>query len=185
MISKIQVSSVILLVLTLAACTSNPDRQRSAGTIIDDNILEVIIAREIRAANEGYKGSHIVVTVYDGLVLLLGQVSSEELRSLATQTTEALNKVAEGSVHNHLTVEGPISFLARTNDSLLSGDVKVRLLAQKDAPGTKIKVKTQDGVIYLLGKITMEQADAAVAATQKSFGVRKIVKVFDYVDGPE
>jgi hypothetical protein len=31
----------------------------------------------------------------------------------------------------------------------------------------------------------MEQADAAVAATQKSFGVRKIVKVFDYVDGPE
>jgi osmotically-inducible protein OsmY len=112
-------------------------------------------------------------------------VSSEELRSLATQTTEALNKVAEGSVHNHLTVEGPISFLARTNDSLLSGDVKVRLLAQKDAPGTKIKVKTQDGVIYLLGKITMEQADAAVAATQKSFGVRKIVKVFDYVDGPE
>ena len=185
MISKTQVSSVILLVLTLAACTSNPDRQRSAGTIIDDNILEVIIEREIRAADEGYKGSHIVVTVYDGLVLLLGQVSSEELRSLATQTTEALNKVADGSVHNHLTVEGPISFLARTNDSLLSGDVKVRLLAQKDAPGTKIKVKTQDGVIYLLGKITMEQADAAVAATQKSFGVRKIVKVFDYVDGPE
>ena len=51
--------------------------------------------------------------------------------------------------------------------------------------GTKIKVKTQNGVIYLLGKITEEQGEAAVAATQKSFGVRKIVKVFDYVESPE
>jgi osmotically-inducible protein OsmY len=63
--------------------------------------------------------------------------------------------------------------------------VKARLLADKTAPGTKIKVKTQNGVIYLLGKITEEQGEAAVAATQKSFGVRKIVKVFDYVESPE
>lgn len=185
MIKKIHVSLILLLSLSLAACTSNPNKQRSAGTIIDDNVLELVIAKKIKTADEGYKGAHIVVTVYDGLVLLLGQVASEELKNLATETTEALNKVEVGSVHNHLTVEGPISFLARTNDSLLSADVKVRLLAEKTAPGRKIKVKTEDGVIYLLGKITEDQGEAAVAATQKIFGVRKIVKVFDYVESPE
>jgi osmotically-inducible protein OsmY len=181
MTNKILISTVLLLSLGLIACTSNPEKQRSAGTIIDDNVLEVVIERAIRASDEGYKGAHVVVTVYDGLVLLVGQVPSEELRDLATQTTEALSKVEVGSVHNHLTEEGPISFLARTNDSYLSSKVKTRLLAEKAVPGTKIKVKTEDGVIYLLGKITEEQGDAAVAATQKSFGVRKIVKVFDYV----
>lgn len=182
MISKTKTIGFILVIFTIAACTSNPDRQRSAGTIIDDNFLEVIIERKIKSADEAYKGSHIVVTVYDGLVLLLGQVPSDELKALATQSTEGLNKVKAGNVHNHLTVEGPISYLARANDSLLSGDVKVRLLTNREVPGTKIKVKTEDGVIYLLGKITRAQAEAAVTATQRSFGVRKIVKVFDYLD---
>tara|TARA_B110000977_G_C11071391_1_gene489663 strand:+ start:399 stop:956 length:558 start_codon:yes stop_codon:yes gene_type:complete len=185
MTNKIPMSAVLLLSFGLMACTSNPEKQRSAGTIIDDNVLEIVINREIRAADEDYKGAHIVVTVYDGLVLLLGQVASEELKSLATETTEGLSKVDAGSVHNHLTVEGPISLLARTNDSVLSGKVKTRLLAEKSVPGTKIKVKTQNAIIYLLGKITEEQADAAVVATQKSFGVRKIVKVFDYVESAE
>jgi osmotically-inducible protein OsmY len=185
MIKKTHIGLIALLSLSLVACTSNPDKQRSAGTIIDDNVLELVIAKEIKAADKGYKGAHIVVTVYDGLVLLLGQVASDELKTLATDTTEALSKVEVGSVHNHMTVEGPISFLARTNDGYLSSKVKARLLADKAAPGTKIKVKTQDGVIYLLGKITEEQGEAAVAATQKSFGVRKIVKVFDYVESPE
>ncbi|MEZ7818992.1 MAG: osmotically-inducible protein OsmY [Candidatus Azotimanducaceae bacterium] len=185
MMNKISTNFLLLLCLSLVACTSNPERQRSAGTIIDDNVLEIVIGKEIRAADEGYKGAHIVVTVYDGLVLLLGQVASEELKRLATDTTEGLSKVDAGSVHNHLTVEGPISLLARTNDSVLSGKVKTRLLAEKSVPGTKIKVKTQNAIIYLLGKITVEQADAAVAATQKSFGVRKIVKVFDYVESAE
>ena len=185
MIKKIKICLIVLLSLSLTACTSNPDKRRSAGTIIDDNVLELVIAREIKSADEGYKGAHIVVTVYDGLVLLLGQVASEELKSLATDTTEALSKVDSGRVHNHLTVGGPTSFFARANDSILSGDVKVQLLREKTAPGTKIKVKTEDGIIYLLGKITEEQGSAAVAATQKIFGVRRIVKIFDYVENAE
>jgi osmotically-inducible protein OsmY len=48
-------------------------------------------------------------------------------------------------------------------------------------PGSKVKVVTENGVIYLLGKITPSEADLVVAETQKSFGVQKIVKVFDYL----
>jgi osmotically-inducible protein OsmY len=71
--------------------------------------------------------------------------------------------------------------LARTNDSLLSGKVKTRLLVAPSVPASKVKVVTQKGVIYLLGKITRSDADLVVAETQKAFGVQKIVKVFDYL----
>ena len=71
--------------------------------------------------------------------------------------------------------------LARTNDGYLSTKVKTRLLVAEEVPGSKVKVVTENGVIYLLGKITPSEADLVVAETQKSFGVQKIVKVFDYL----
>ncbi len=167
--------------IILAGCTNNPQEKRTPGDLIDDNALEFVIEREIKASDEGFKGAHLVTTVYDGLVLLLGEVPSVDLKEKATEVSESLYKVDPDKVHNYLTVGGPISLLARTNDSYLSGKVKTRLLAAPDVPAGRVKVVTENGVVYLLGKITPSDADLVVAETQKTFGVQKIVKVFDYL----
>ena len=171
----------LITVIILAGCTNNPQEKRTPGDLIDDNALEFVIEREIKASDEGFKGAHLVTTVYDGLVLLLGEVPSAALKEKATSVTESLYKVDPDKVHNYLTVGGPISLLARTNDSVLSGKVKTRLLAASDVPAGRVKVVTENGVVYLLGKITPSDADLVVAETQKTFGVQKIVKVFDYL----
>ena len=179
----------LIAALVLAGCTNNPEEKRTPGDVIDDNALEFVIEREIKASDEGFKGAHLVTTVYDGLVLLLGEVTSAALKEKATEVTESLYKVDPDKVYNYLTVGGPISLLARTNDSYLSGKVKTRLLTARDVPASKVKVVTENGVVYLLGKITPSDAELVVAETQKTFGVQKIVKVFDYlpdaVDDPE
>ena len=171
----------LITVIILAGCTNNPQEKRTPGDLIDDNALEFVIEREIKASDEGFKGAHLVTTVYDGLVLLLGEVPSADLKEKATEVSESLYKVDPDNVHNYLTVGGPISLLARTNDSYLSGKVKTRLLAAPDVPAGRVKVVTENGVVYLLGKITPSDADLVVAETQKTFGVQKIVKVFDYL----
>ena len=167
--------------LVLAGCTNNPEEKRTPGDIIDDNALEFVIEREIKASDEGFKGAHLVTTVYDGLVLLLGEVPSAALKEKATEVTESLYKVDPDKVYNYLTVGGPISLLARTNDSYISGKVKTRLMTAREVPASKVKVVTQNGVVYLLGKITPTDAELVVAETRKTFGVQKIVKVFDYL----
>ena len=171
----------LITAIALAGCTNNPQERRTPGDLIDDNALEFVIEREIKASDEGFKGAHLVTTVYDGLVLLLGEVPSADLKEKATRVTESLYKVDPDKVHNYLVVGGPISLLARTNDSYLSGKVKTRLLAAPDVPAGKVKVVTENGVVYLLGKITPSDADLVVAETQKTYGVQKIVKVFDYL----
>ena len=171
----------LLSMLILIGCTNNPVERRTPGDLIDDNALKFVIEREIRASNEGFENAHIVATVYDGLVLLLGEVASAELKEKATEVAESLYKVDSEKVYNYLTVGGPISMLARTNDRYLSTKVKARLVVAPDVPAGKVKVVTENGVIYLLGKITRSDAELVVAETQKSFGVRKIVKVFDYL----
>ena len=174
--------SLVALLALLGACAGTPENPRSTGMLIDDNILEVMIEREIRASDEFFKGSHIVVAVYNGLVLLLGQVASEQLKSQASAVTESLYRVDPSKVHNHLTVGGPISMLARTNDSMLTAKVKARLLASKQVKGLKIKVISENGTVYLMGTVTTEQSAAAVEEATKSFGVQRIVKVFEYTD---
>ncbi|RPG27337.1 MAG: BON domain-containing protein [Gammaproteobacteria bacterium TMED92] len=166
----------------ISGCAGTQESPRSTGMLIDDNVLEVMIEREIRGADESFKGSHIVVAVFDGIVLLLGQVATNQLREQATTATENMYKVDPAKVHNHLTVSGPISMLARTNDGWLTTKVKTRLLASDQVKGLRIKVISENGIVYLMGAVTQEQADAAVAVAQRAFGVQKIVKVFTYTD---
>lgn len=166
----------------VSGCAGTQENPRSTGMLIDDNVLEVMIEREIRGSDEGFKGAHIVVAVYDGIVLLLGQVANAQLREQAAIAAENMYKVDPARVHNHLTVGGPISMLARTNDGWLTTKVKTRLLASDQVKGLRIKVISENSTVYLMGAVTREQADAAVAVAQKAFGVQKIVKVFKYTD---
>lgn len=164
--------------MLMTACANDPNR-RTPGVFIDDFALENIIEREIRKSDPGYKGSHIVVVSHNGVVLLAGQVATAALKENASTVTQNLRRVRK--VHNELTVGGPTSLVARSNDGWLTTKVKARLVAG-DADGTKIKVQTEDSIVYLMGMVTRAQADAAINVAKNVYGVQKIVKVFEYLD---
>lgn len=85
-------------------------------------------------------------------------------------------------IHNELEIAGPTSTIVRTNDVYLTSRVKLQLLADENAPGSRIKVVTENGVVYLMGLLKRSEADTAVAIVRSVPGVRKIVKVFEYID---
>jgi osmotically-inducible protein OsmY len=114
------------------------------------------------------------------MVLLTGQVESDEIKSIAAASIKDLRKVR--TVHNELEVAGPTSMMARTNDSWLSTKVKTALLSSSKTEGGRIKVVTENSVVYLMGLLTRSEAEAAVEKTRKVFGVQKIVKVFEYIN---
>jgi osmotically-inducible protein OsmY len=174
--------TLVFLSMTLSGCAivSDDPSHRTPGVIIDDNVLEGMVEREIRNSDRGYKGSHIIVVSFNGLVLLAGQVPNEELRAKASEVTGRLKRVRK--VHNELNIGGPISMVARTNDSWLTSKVKTRLLASDAVDGTKMKVQTENGVVYLMGLTTRAKADAAIEVASQIYGIQKIVKVFEYLD---
>ncbi len=55
------------------------------------------------------------------------------------------------------------------------------MLNDKNLDVTKIKVITENGEVFLLGLVEREQADLAVEIARNTAGVRKVIKVFDYV----
>jgi osmotically-inducible protein OsmY len=46
----------------------------------------------------------------------------------------------------------------------------------------RIKVVTEDSVVYLMGLVTHKEADEATEIASTTGGVRKVVKVFEYTD---
>ncbi len=172
---------VVVLLLFVAGCAifSDDPRVRSPGVAIDDQVIETTVKRRIWNSDHGFDTSHLVAVSYDGILLLAGQVGSEKLKHQAEEIARDIKGVR--TVHNELQVGGPLSMVARANDSWITTKVKSKLLASHDAPGRKIKVVTEDGVVYLMGMLPQEQADVAVEAARSVYGVQKIVKVFEYL----
>lgn len=152
----------------------------SVGEAFDDSRNESLAEKRVRDANPGLADANISVTSFDGIVLLTGQVPSADLIPIASAQVEPLRNVRK--VHNELTVAGETSLLSRTNDTWLTTKVKSALSASESSDATRIKVVTENGVVYLMGLLTRTEADAAVETTRGIQGVQKIVKVFEYIN---
>ncbi len=183
--------TLTILTFIIYGCTSivdsttkepiQPDPgQRSLGTYIDDKRLQVIVGVNIRKADIRLKQSNINVTSFNGIVLLTGQVPTQELRLLAAQTASSVNGVRQA--YNELQITGNTSFLSRTNDTWLSTKVKTVLLGDENIKGLRVKVIVEDGVVYLMGLLTQQEADIAANLVSNTGGVKEVVRVFEYTN---
>ena len=154
--------------------------KRTFGAFIEDGNIERKVAVNLARASAELDESRIVVVSYNGNVLLAGQVANDDLKAQAGNIADQVRHVRH--VHNELQVVGSNSFLARTNDTWLTSKVKSRLLINGEAPGWRTKVVTENGVVYLMGLLTHDEADAVVEQVQKVYGVQKIVKIIEYID---
>ena len=171
----------LLAALLLSGCAAFSDdpRIRTPGAMIDDQVIETMVKREIWNSDAAFDSAHLVAVSYNGVLLLAGQVESEALKRKAGDIARSLEKVRK--VHNELEVGGPISMVARANDSWLTTKVKTKMLADSEVAARKVKVVTENGVVYLMGMLPREEADSAVESARSVYGVQKIVKVFEYI----
>ena len=192
MISKRLSLLALTLCLGISGCSSviNASREapidddrgtRTFGSKIDDSLIETKVSVNIAKANPDLdNASHIVVTSFNGIVLLAGQTPRADLKQLAEQTASQVQKVKK--VNNELQVTGPSSMLARSNDAWLTSKIKTEMLTDSAIPGSRIKVVTENGIVYLLGLVTQQEATRATNLVQGVSGVQKIVKLFEYID---
>lgn len=187
----LRTTTIVVLMSLLGACSSlisatrsGPIQEdygkRSFGSFIDDGLIETKTRVNLKKADEQLKQAHIGVTSYNGVVLLAGQVPSAELRDLAGSVAGKIRNVKR--VHNELAIAGPISLPARSNDSWLTTKVKSKLLASRTVKGRRIKVVTENGVVHLMGLVTRNEADEVVNVVKGTFGVQKIIRIFEYID---
>lgn len=155
--------------------------RRTAGTQLEDQNIEFKALTRIRES-VGDRG-HINTTSYNRLVLLTGEVQSDADRGAVEQSIGRIEGVR--SVVNELAVMGASSMTARSNDTILTSKVKASFIDAKDLQAGALKVVTERGVVYLMGRVTEREANRATDLARGVSGVQKVVKVFEMLSEAE
>jgi osmotically-inducible protein OsmY len=156
--------------------------RRDVGIQLEDGKIESRVNAAL-VDNIPKTAMNIDVTSYDRKVLLAGQVKTAEQRALAEQVAAKVENVRE--VVNELTVGESASLGDRTDDTLLAGKVKTALLSADGVPSGVVKTTVEEGIVYLLGKVTPAEGEAAAKAASRVSGVRRVVKLFDLISDQE
>jgi osmotically-inducible protein OsmY len=156
------------------------DRRPSENYVAD----EAIEIRAINRINDKHRGKvHINATSFNGKLLLTGEVPDEQIKADVEKIVAEVPNVKQ--VVNELEVGGVSSLASRSNDTYLTGKVKARFVEARKFQINHIKVTTESGVTYLMGLVTRQEADDATELARTTAGVRKVVRVFDYLASEE
>ena len=188
---KMMSMSALLLIFTscttiLVETTGDQGMQedpgkRTTGAIVEDESIETRVIVNMKSQVPEFKKSHVDVHSHNGVVLLVGQVQSQELKERATQIAAgASSKIKR--IHNELEVSGKTGFLSRRNDSWISTKTRTQLLADDVVPSSQVRVITANGSVYLMGMVNQRQGDSAAALVRNISGVTRVVKVFEYIN---
>ena len=154
--------------------------QRSMTTIKHD----ISIANELRDTINGMpeeeqKNIHVIINVFNGHVLLAGQVPHETVSMQLASAAKDMKYVR--LVFNKITVGKPTSFRQHSKDTWVTARIRTDLLSKSGFKSTQISVMTEDNVVYLMGKVSRQQATMAADVARKIKGVKQVVKLFEYI----
>jgi osmotically-inducible protein OsmY len=168
---------VPLVVAGVAGTALVATDRRSVGAQADDEAIELKVGNNI---GTGYGDRvHVNVTSYNGIVLLTGEVPEQNLVATIGEIARTTAKVRR--VHNELVVAAVSPVGSRTDDSYITSKVKTRFVEANKFSATHVKVVTDRKVVYLMGLVKPDEADAAAQIASTTSGVLRVVKLFEII----
>lgn len=169
----------IILVGAASSAMMTNDK-RSAGTIVDDNGIELRLGNKIALDKALADKVHVNATAYNKTLLITGEVPSEEIRDQIVALAGSIGDVKQ--VYNALDISVPTEYKSRNFDTWVTSKTKGRMLSRKELESTHVKIVTENAVVYLMGLVKHDDADVAAQTASEIEGVKRVVKVFEYLD---
>ena len=156
------------------------DRRTSGAQVEDQSIELKAINRLTEALGDR---AHINITSYNRMLLMTGEALSEADKATAEQAVRRVENVR--AVVNEVAVMGASSVTSRSNDTILSGKVKASFVDAKDLTANALKVVTERGTVFLMGRVTEREAGRATDVARSVSGVQRVVRVFELISEAE
>lgn len=151
--------------------------RRTAGEQVEDQAIELKAASEMRVLFDNT--ARVNAMAYAGHVLLTGDVPSDKAKQQAQEAAQQVEKVTK--VHNQLRVGDKTPLSVRSQDTWITSKVRSSLINTKDVPTRTMKVTTERGVVYLMGRVTEEEAKRSTIVASSISGVNKVVRAFEII----
>lgn len=146
--------------------------ERTVGTIVDDKGIETAVKYEL-LRDPLVKGLDIAVYAFRGSVYLVGVIETEAQQARATAIAKAQKGVR--AVQTYLLDKKKTTWGKAVDDTVITAEVKARLIKDTRIKSTQVEVKTILGHVVLLGIVSTQQmADLAVAHARGVENVRAV-----------
>ena len=155
--------------------------RRTSGIQLEDEGIEM---RSASAMRENFGSNvHANFTSYNRQVLITGEVPTARERQQIEQLIGRVENVR--SVVNELAVGPASSMSERSSDALITARVKAAMVDSEDVFASIYKVVTERGTVYLMGRVTQREANRATDVARGVSGVKRVVRVFEYITDAE
>ncbi len=155
--------------------------RRTAGAQVEDEAIELKVASAVR--KDLGDRIHLNVTSFNRKVLLTGEARTQADKDRAEKLAQSQENVQ--SIVNDLAVAPPSSLTQRSKDVVITSQAKAAFIDAKDLQVNAIKVVTERGAVYLMGRVTAREAKRASDIVRGIGGVTKVVRVFDEISEDE
>lgn len=155
--------------------------RRTLGAQTEDKAI--VVKGESRVRNLIGSGGHVNVTSFNRKVLLTGEVRDQQMKEAVAREVSAIQGVQ--GIFNELEIGGSSSLTARSSDTLVTGKVKASLVDAQDVYANSVKVTTERGIVYLMGRVSLRESKRAAEIAAGVPGVYKVVKLFELIDESE
>lgn len=155
--------------------------RRTVGTTVEDKNVELKARHILYEQKQLRERSDISVDSYNLRLLLTGQARDPQLVQRFVEQAGRIERVRQ--VINEIKIEPEATLAEQGQDVYLTTTISMNLF-DIEVPGfdvTRVKVVTERGVVYLMGLVTEQEANAVVNRVRYIAGVRKVVKVFEYI----
>ena len=155
---------------------------RSLGQTLIDSSIKRTAKVNLYKLDSRFNQSRVNIESFHSSVLLTGQVPDEHLRQLAEDNVKAMSDVK--SVHNYITVGPQVSYSTIIQDSGVTANTRGLLMKAPIVSDSKVLVHTEDGVLYVMGRLTSAEMADLTDVLKKVGNVTKIVTLVDIIGQP-
>jgi osmotically-inducible protein OsmY len=153
--------------------------RRTIGSQVDDTTLASRISTIIADDQTINQQTSIVVQVFNGTALLVGQAPTQELITQVEKLASSVKNIKK--LHNQIRLGAPIPPSVVANDTWIASKVKTKLVADKRIDGLHIAIEVENGEVFLMGLVNEQEANIAVDITRNINGVKQVIKAFEYL----
>lgn len=155
--------------------------RRTSATQLEDETIEIKAGARIR--EQLGDRVHINVNSYNRVALITGEARNEadqaEVARIVAGVENVTNVMNETAVTMHSSLSG------RSNDVVVQGKVKAKLIEARDLLSNAFYVVVERGTVYLMGRVTEREANRATDIARQTGGVKKVVRAFEIISEEE
>lgn len=188
------ISAMIMASLISTGCTTNyltnstegtygvPLTERTIPQRLLDRSIEHTAKINVYGLQENLKqNSRMSIDSFHSEVLLSGEVPTEALKTQIEQVVSSMPDVRR--VYNELNVSVARGYSSTVQDGYTTSKIMAKVAADNGVKSSQIKTITNNGVVYVMGRMTPTQQSLLIDIANTTAGVTELVLLTTLVNG--